>query len=427
MKTVVIGAGLAGLICALRLQKSGCDVLLVEKAQRVGGLCGTFFRDGYEFTIACNDFGWGLVEELNELGVNCEFESKKTQVFYRDQKPTKKQLTIQLPPGPGLLAKLLGRQPLQFLAFIWGIVRANMGLQTGNLQSFAQRFLKPGPVRDLVELPAYLMGVAPYDLANSYALYDKKFGYNYAKPACPVGGPQKMADAIAEAFVQAGGELVLADAVDKLDSCDGGHTLQLASGRKILADKLVDTRERPAPCGVKRGVALSMLLLVVDKRYKFPEGVHTLIHYPECAEQWAEKIDQGLLPTDFAFHIFKSDLDAKADHYSLNCFFYFPRGQEQPNQQCRDFYLDYIDQHLEQLLPGVKKSLIYQQLFSAADFAEEHKMSSRVMPSIGIDKVRQHDAEAKLWCAGHSVWPPGDHAGAAALSGRLVAEAILAD
>jgi len=46
---IVIGAGMAGLVCAARLAKAGKKVLLLEQHNIVGGYCTNFKRKGYEF------------------------------------------------------------------------------------------------------------------------------------------------------------------------------------------------------------------------------------------------------------------------------------------------------------------------------------------------------------------------------------------
>jgi protoporphyrinogen oxidase len=47
MKVIVVGAGLSGLAAAYRLKRTGCNVEVLEAADRPGGRCATLRRDGF--------------------------------------------------------------------------------------------------------------------------------------------------------------------------------------------------------------------------------------------------------------------------------------------------------------------------------------------------------------------------------------------
>ena len=47
MRVIVVGAGIAGLVCARRLVRAGHDVTVLERAQAVGGRVRTTVRDGF--------------------------------------------------------------------------------------------------------------------------------------------------------------------------------------------------------------------------------------------------------------------------------------------------------------------------------------------------------------------------------------------
>jgi phytoene dehydrogenase-like protein len=47
-KVAVVGAGVAGLVCAKELEKAGFDVEVFEAGQRVGGRVQTDIVDGYK-------------------------------------------------------------------------------------------------------------------------------------------------------------------------------------------------------------------------------------------------------------------------------------------------------------------------------------------------------------------------------------------
>lgn len=67
-KTIVIGAGIAGLATALRLQHKGYEVQVFEANPYAGGKLHAFTRDGYRFDAGPSLFTMpGLVEELFKL------------------------------------------------------------------------------------------------------------------------------------------------------------------------------------------------------------------------------------------------------------------------------------------------------------------------------------------------------------------------
>lgn len=54
MRVAVIGAGIAGLTCALKLQQAGVEVRVFEKEERVGGRMSTRVREGLAFDLGAN-------------------------------------------------------------------------------------------------------------------------------------------------------------------------------------------------------------------------------------------------------------------------------------------------------------------------------------------------------------------------------------
>lgn len=54
---VIIGAGIAGLVCGCYLAKAGLKVLIVEKHDKPGGYCTSFWRKGYRFDVGVHYLG----------------------------------------------------------------------------------------------------------------------------------------------------------------------------------------------------------------------------------------------------------------------------------------------------------------------------------------------------------------------------------
>lgn len=425
-RAIVVGAGLAGLVSALSLQKAGIKVILIDQRAQVGGLCGTFMLDNREFVIACNDFGSGLVKLLKSLGVEFPFKYKKSSVYYRGK-------WFSAAPNLKMLWQLR-HEWRNVVSLLMGIIEQQFpGRVPQGIEQFVNRLTSAGAVNDLSKLIAYFMGVPPTDIQTSFFGLDGKFRYGYTTMACPAGGPQTMANAITDLFVRHGGTLLLNTRYMQHSSkAHQFHVEVNGAGSRVLeADWIVDTREQPSlyPPDNKRGLPLSILCLAVRSGFPYPENTHTLTYFEPDVSHWFGQLDQGLRPKKFGFHVFKSDLADNADNtYTLNLYFYLPRGVNQLADEERIIYREYLLGRLEKLLPGIEDHLVYNRILTPDDFVALHGLSSRVMPFIWPhEKPHNCSGEPGYFYAGHSVYPPGEHAGAAALSGALVARRIIVE
>ena len=90
---IVIGAGCGGLSVAAQLAKQGRKTLVLEQAERIGGCCSTFERDGFKF-----DLGASIVE-ATEL-MNRAFERLSTSIWKEvDLIPCEPLYTVFLSDG----------------------------------------------------------------------------------------------------------------------------------------------------------------------------------------------------------------------------------------------------------------------------------------------------------------------------------------
>ena len=74
MQTIVIGGGISGLVCTYRLRQMGIPAVLLEQADRVGGLIESVEQDGFLFELGPQSFlsTEALRELIDELGLTRE-------------------------------------------------------------------------------------------------------------------------------------------------------------------------------------------------------------------------------------------------------------------------------------------------------------------------------------------------------------------
>jgi len=74
-RTIIVGAGMAGLTAAVYLSRAGHDVLLLEKNNQCGGLLNSFVRDGFTFDAGARSIlNAGIIHPmLSALEIDLEF------------------------------------------------------------------------------------------------------------------------------------------------------------------------------------------------------------------------------------------------------------------------------------------------------------------------------------------------------------------
>jgi hypothetical protein len=136
-------------------------------------------------------------------------------------------------------------------------------------------------------------------------------------------------------------------------------------------------------------------------------------------------LDAGTLPDQFGFHIFPCA--APREYRSFNVYFLCPRGVEEFDAPSVDIIQKYLLEQLERMIPGLPSAVDFQHLVSPAQFRKEHHLSPqpiRAVLPLGISKPDIYDPVQDIHYIGNTVGPPGEHAGAAILSGLQAAHAI---
>lgn len=104
-KVVIIGAGIAGLTVAFKLQQAGIPVVLIEQSSRAGGCIRTMDESGYRLELGPNTFLnsskelWDLARSagLSDQKISAAEKVGKTRYIFKGGR------LIKVPAGPNIL------------------------------------------------------------------------------------------------------------------------------------------------------------------------------------------------------------------------------------------------------------------------------------------------------------------------------------
>jgi phytoene dehydrogenase-like protein len=421
-EVIVVGAGLAGLTAALHLAREGREVLVLERRARAGGLCGTYSRDGYEFVIGCNDFGTGMVRHMAELGVPVRFVQRRTRFVFANE-------TYHVPPTPGTLLLALEHAP-DIVRLVRAMSTKGGASRYAYLGEVVEHCIGSSAFADFIASLSYAVGLAPsaFPIEDLKAALSKELGYGYDKPSIPVGGPGALVEAMCTRLAELGGTLLLNTACERIER--EGAVKQVVTHQGTFSARHVITSEGrwdEYPVEARPGLAVSVLHLAVKRSFTFPEGIHTLTCFPSNVAGWLGQLDRGELPRELGFHCFPTP-DLGDSYYPINLYFYLPRGMEHPSPDVVARVTGYVLERAEHLLPGLSTALLYKSFVSAGEYVRLHGLASTPVPRAGragFQKPGAYEPERDVYHVGNSVYPPGDHAGAAVLSGIQAAQAVL--
>ncbi|MFN8609711.1 MAG: FAD-dependent oxidoreductase [Vulcanimicrobiota bacterium] len=143
MRVAVIGAGIAGLTCALDLQQAGVSVSVFEREERVGGRMGTRVRDGLAFDLGANFLirSYSTICDLaRRLGVGLKTLSPVRHSVLREGGVFPMNFT-----GPRDLRQLAGLRWREQMRLAWMALKARFRphpLDFFDLSDVPERYLK---------------------------------------------------------------------------------------------------------------------------------------------------------------------------------------------------------------------------------------------------------------------------------------------
>ena len=274
MKIVVIGSGFGGLSAAIRLQAQGHQVTIVEKRDKPGGRAYVYEQDGFKFdggpTIITAPW---LIDELFTLAGANIYEYVKlvklnpfynirwedgTVFNYNDDKQNLMAQICKINPAEiynyKRFAKDLGeiyRVGFELIdkpfTTVWDMVKVVPQMiklrSDRSVYKFASRYFKDEKLREAFSFHPLLIGGNPFTATSIYAMIhelEQKFGVWFA-----LGGTGALVQALANLFMDIGGEIFLEAEVDKISIDKNGKAdgVRMKSGDFLAADAIVSNAD----------------------------------------------------------------------------------------------------------------------------------------------------------------------------------------
>jgi len=314
-RIVVVGAGVGGLACALRLARAGHAVTVLEQGSAAGGKCARVVRDGYRFDAGPSllTMPW-LVREL--LGDRVELMAVEPVTRYRFADGSSVELSAELPRACEALEQWspgAGEDWARFLRICAAMWRASVPVLTGpppwpprlaggqppdprdllrvrpwhTLRTLARATIGDPRLRLVVERFATYAGADPRRAPAALAVagyVEHAFGAWHVR-----GGVYALVEALVAALRDGGGELRCGVRAQAVTLAGGGSTSLWGGGgvRGRVTGVRTDAGTLPADAVVFNGDApsrrqrsLSGFALLLGVRGREPGRVHHEIRFP---------------------------------------------------------------------------------------------------------------------------------------------------
>jgi phytoene desaturase len=352
MRIVVIGSGFGGLSAAIRLQAQGHEVVIVEKLDRAGGRAYVFEQDGFVFDAGPTILtAPAMIDELFALAgratadavrlvpldpyYNVRFEDGA--VFQYSGDPARLRGEVRRfneSDVDGYDRFSVAAQKVFDYAFplvdkpfttVTDMVRVLPELlrlrADRSVAELARRYFHDERLRQVFSFHPLLIGGNPFQSSSIYALIhvlEKRWGVWFA-----MGGTGALVAALAQLFVDLGGELRLSTEAREIDVeplTRRARGVHLVGGERLAADAVISnadvayTYRRLVPSAMRRmytdrridRLRYSMSLFVIyfgtDKRYE-DIAHHEIIMGPRYEGLLDDIFRRKTLASDFSLYL----------------------------------------------------------------------------------------------------------------------------
>lgn len=427
-KIIVIGAGVAGLSAAVRLQKLGYEVTLYEKDRQVGGKMNQIKTAGFTFdlgpTIVMMPEIYREVFEFCGKDPDDYIPMKKVdpmlKLYFNKEEPiefsndlielTKTLENISPEDTQGyfsFLADIYQRYTIAKEAFItksfrgfWDFYNpkslwAGIRLRTfSDAYTSISKFVKDDRLRKSLAFQTLYIGVSPYQGPSLYTIIpmiELFYGVYFIE-----GGMYTLATSLARLFEELGGKIVYETSVDEI-LIDNKIAKGIRIGKEqVMADAIVCGADFPyamkelIPDERKRGkytnkkiakfeYSCSCFLMYLGSDKKYPEEHLHSIYFAEDFKQNVDDLfERGKLPDDPSFYLYRPSLmdDSLAPEGQEGLYVLVPVPElskyEKWTEQTMQAYRQKIIRLLKEktIFKDIDEHIVSETLITPKDFSE---------------------------------------------------------
>ena len=428
-KVIVIGAGVAGLASAIRLQHAGYQVEIHEKDATPGGKMNRIEKDGYQF-----DLGPSIVmmpelyREIFELCgrdpddyIPMEKLDPMYRVYFSDTPDAPIDISSDLTELTRMIESISPGDTEGFLNYMHDIYKGYVFAQdnilgrpfhkrsdfynlsmlskapkvklVGTADNFIGRYINSERLKQIMGFQTLYIGVSPFTGPSFYSMIPMiqlLYGIWFIK-----GGMYTMATAMERLFNELGGEIFYGSTVQEI-SIDAGRTTGIKVGdRKIDADYVVCNADFPYAMknlvksprakgkftdrkidGMKYSCSAFLLYLGMNRKYADVEHIHNFI-FNESLEKNMQDIFEGKKLEHASYYVYiASKLDptlapeGKDGLYILMPVSDLGTADYEWNDETIEYYRTYILDTLKQIrgFEDVEQEIVAETHFTPLDF-----------------------------------------------------------
>lgn len=428
-KIIVIGAGVAGLASAIRLQHAGYDVELFEKESIPGGKMHRIELDGYQF-----DLGPSIVmmpeiyREIFELcGRNpddyipMERLDPMYRVYFGDDPDHPYDISSDLTELTKTIERISEEDAEGFFGYLQEIykrflvaknhfiqrpfrrprdfynlstLKQAMKLKTlDSADQFLSKYIKNERLKQMISFQTLYIGISPYNGPSLYSMIpmiEFLYGVWFIK-----GGMYTMASAMERLFLELGGEIHYNSPVDEICIEQGKATGIRIGDQMIKADYVVCNADFPFAMkhlikdvkakgkytdekidSMKYSCSCFLMYLGMDRKYEEIDHVHNFI-FNEDLEKNLTDIFEGNRLEGGSFYVYiASKMDptlapkGKDGLYILMPVSDLSTAKYEWNEETIQFYRQYILQSLKKIrgFEEIENEIVTETYMTPKDF-----------------------------------------------------------